>query len=378
VAVIFVVDDDPLVTESLGTALRLETPYVVRVFSSAEEALAALDTETPDVVLSDFKMPGFDGLKLLRAIRARCPDAVLMLLTGYADKESAISAINEVGISQYVEKPWKLDDLLLKIRGGLERQELIKTLRERNAELARANAELGAAHERLVQAERLGAVGRVVSGLAHEIGNQLALVGYAEAIKARAAGKDPDIVEFADVIVNAQKRLAAMVTEIRDFTRGQTAGVALEPADVAAVIEEALAILRWDRDVARCELRRELTARPLARLHRGKFAQVILNLVRNAAQASPPKGEITVSLGERAGLVEIVVADRGTGMAPEILARLGEPFFTTRGDRGTGLGVGICRRIVAEHGGQIAFESKPGEGTRVTITLPALAAEVAA
>ena len=119
-------------------------------------------------------------------MRAPHPDAVLMLLTGYADKESAIRAINEVGIWQYVEKPWDLGDLLLKIRQGLERRALVHELRDKNARRwRRALGELERAHDELVRAERLAAVGRVASGLAHEIGNQLALVGYAEAIRDR-------------------------------------------------------------------------------------------------------------------------------------------------------------------------------------------------
>ncbi len=99
---IYVIDDDPLVTESLGQALHLETPYEVEVFHTGTAALLALAEKPPDLVVSDFKMPAMDGLQVLRAIREAAPDAVLILLTGYADKESAIRAINEVGIYQYI------------------------------------------------------------------------------------------------------------------------------------------------------------------------------------------------------------------------------------------------------------------------------------
>jgi signal transduction histidine kinase len=384
---IFIIDDDPLVTESLGTALRLETPYTVRAFQSGPEALAAVATEPPEVVISDFKMPGMDGLALLKALRRALPDAVLMLLTGYSDKDSAILAVNEAGIFAYVEKPWDLGDLLLKIKAGLERRELVSRLRDANRDLERRNADLERSHgdlqkahealrvaqERLVSSERLAAVGRVASGIAHEIGNQLALVGYAEAIKARSAG-NAEIVELSDVIVAAQKRLAAMVGEIKDFTRGEApAGLALEPADVGSIIDEALAILRYDRDVGSHPIVRATRSRPLARLHRGKFGQVIINLVRNAAQASPARAPIDVTLDENeAGEVVVTIVDRGGGMTPEVRERLGEPFFTTRGERGTGLGVGISQRIIAEHHGRLEFMSTPGEGTRVTVTIPGL------
>jgi signal transduction histidine kinase len=355
---VYVVDDDPLVTESLGAALRLETPYDVRVFTSAPEAMAALPDDPPDLVITDFKMPGMDGLALLREVRKACPDAILILLTGYADKESAIDAINEVAIYQYVEKPWDLHDLLLKIRAGLERKELVS---------------------RLVASERLAAVGRVVSGIAHEIGNQLALVGYAEAIKARTQATMPEVAEFADVIVSAQKRLAAMVGEIKDYARRPALGpgaIAREPADVALVVEEALAILRYDAEVSACKLVREIHGHPLARVNRGKLAQVVINLVRNAAQASSRGGEVRVSLREEpdTGAVVLSVEDRGAGMTGEQLARIGEPFFSTRGDKGSGLGIGISRRIVEEHEGTIVFESRHGQGTKVTIRLPGLEA----
>lgn len=373
-ALVYVVDDDPLVTESLGTALRLETPYQIRTFLSGAAALDALSSEPPDVVISDFKMPGMDGVQFLKTVRDQLSDAVLLLLTGYSDKDSAIAAVNDAGIYAYVEKPWELHELLHRLQTGLERQELTRQLRTANTELARQNEALRVAQERLVASERLAAVGRVVSGIAHEIGNQLALVGYAEAIKVRAGGGE--IAELADVIVHAQKRLAAMVAEVRDFTRApdEPAGrVELEPSDVVSVVDEALALLRYDREVGRCRLVQVVRRRPLARLHRGKFTQVVLNLVRNAAQASAPNAEIEVVLDqEEAGAVILIVADYGIGMTAEVMARLGEPFFTTRGERGSGLGLGISQRIVAEHGGRMSFDSKPGAGTRVTVILPGL------
>ena len=371
---VYVVDDDPLVTDSLSRALELETPWRVHAFNDGARALANMSAAPPDVVLSDFKMPGMDGIAFLRKVRAQFPDAVLMLITGYADKESAIRAINELGIWQYVEKPWDLGDLIVKIRQGLERRALTDELRKKNAALEARLAELERAHDELVRAERLAAVGRVASGLAHEIGNQLALVGYAEEIRDRS--KDPELAEFARVIISAQRRLAALVDEIKDFARGANSQYAREPGDVAAAVEEALGILRFDADVKARRVSLDVAKRPLALLHRGKIAQVIVNLVRNAVQASPAGGEVRVAVDElaRDGKREaiVTVSDRGQGMAPDVLARIGEPFFTTK-DRGSGLGLGITRRIVQEHGGTIDVRSSAGEGTEVTVRLPAIA-----
>ncbi len=374
---VYVVDDDALVTESLGTALRLETDWDVRAFNDPRQALAAMDEAPPDVVLSDLKMPSLDGIAFLGRVRDRFPTSVRMLLTGYADKESAIQAINEVGVWQYVEKPWDTDDLLVKIRQGLERRALTDELRRTNGELSRRLGELEAARERLVASERMATVGRVVAGLAHELGNQLALVGYAEAIAART--DDRKVKHFAEVIVSAQRRLAAMVGELKDFARApdEAGDYPREPADVASIVEEALGILRFDRALGGRKIRPRLAARPLGRVHRGKLMQVVVNLVRNAAQASAPGDEIEVAVERREGGPWIAVVDHGAGMAPEVLQRLGEPFFTTRSD-GTGLGLGISRRIVAEHGGSLAIRSAPGEGTTVTVALPGLGAHTAA
>ena len=370
--VVSVVDDDSLVTDSLSRALALETDWTVLPFNDGGRALAAMPERAPDAVLSDFKMPGMDGLAFLGRVRAAHPDAVLMLLTGYADKESAIRAINEVGIWQYVEKPWDLGDLILKIKQGLERRALVGELREKNRTLQVRLDELERAHDELVRAERLAAVGRVASGLAHEIGNQLALVGYAEAIRDRVV--DPEVQSFAEVIVAAQRRLAGLVDEIKDFARGAAAGYHREPGDVAAAVEEATGILRFDGDVKARRVNLELKSRPIGVIHRGKITQVVVNLVRNAAQASPPGAEVDVIVteDERGGAI-IRVLDRGAGMPADVVARLGEPFFTTK-ERGSGLGLGISRRVVDEHGGRLEIRSTPGEGTEVVVTLPPLPA----
>jgi signal transduction histidine kinase len=370
--VVYVVDDDALVTDSLSRALALETDWTVLPFNDGAHALAAMPARAPDAVLSDFKMPGMDGLAFLGRVRAQHPDTVLMLLTGYADKESAIRAINEVGIWQYVEKPWDLGDLILKIQQGLERRALVGELREKNRTLQQRLDELEHAHDELVRAERLAAVGRVASGLAHEIGNQLALVGYAEAIRDRVV--DPEVQSFAEVIVAAQRRLAGLVDEIKDFARGAAAGYVREPGDVAAAVEEATGILRFDADVKARRVNLELRCRPIGEIHRGKITQVVVNLVRNAAQASPPGGEVDVIVDEEAGGGAIIrVVDRGAGMPAAVVARLGEPFFTTK-ERGSGLGLGISRRVVDEHGGRLEIQSAPGAGTEVVVTLPPIAA----
>lgn len=370
---VYLVDDDTLVTQSLGTALHLETDWEVSAWNDAREALSAMTAAPPDVVLSDLKMPGMDGIAFLRRVRALHPDAVLMLLTGYGDKESAIAAINDVDLWQYVEKPWNTAEVMLKVRQGLERRDLVSDLRRANADLAARVHQLQSAREQLLAQERLAAVGRVMAGLAHELGNQLGLMGYAQLIIDRntETGGDGEIAEYARAILRAQERLGGMVREIKDFSRGAPAPVR-EPADIAQVVQEAATLLRFDRDVRLCGLDLRVEARPLGRINRNKLQQAVINLVRNGAQASPAGAPVLLFVEkDMAGGAVLRVVDHGRGMPPEVLARLGEAFFTTRED-GTGLGVGITRRIIEEHGGTIEFRSTPGEGTEAIVRLPPL------
>src|SRR5437870_4486156 len=109
---ILVVDDDRAVTESLCALLELETPHAVLFETSSRRALQLAKSNPLDMVISDFVMPELDGIAFLLEIRRLYPESILVLLTGYADKENAIRAINEVGIFHYAEKPWDNEDLL--------------------------------------------------------------------------------------------------------------------------------------------------------------------------------------------------------------------------------------------------------------------------
>ncbi len=438
---LYIIDDDPLMASNLAAALAEEAGYDARTITSID-LLGELEVR-PDAVIAGHKSTGLDGLALIDQLQQGDPEMVGLVMTREADQEATAQAIAAVGPMRHVFKPCSMADLLPRLQTWLERRELQQALREArsalanrsqalvdsNREVERASAELRTTHtelraatERLVQAEQMAAVGRVAAAIAHELSRHLALVGYAEAIKSRVAS-DPELVELADVIVAAQKRLAAMVDEIRDFASadsdGGGHGIRREPADVAAVVDEAMAIMRYDRDVCQRRIQRRYRARPLAALHHHKFSQVVINLLSNAVLATQPGDVIAVELdigheaeasvgtgagtgvrhgggpsggpaigdgiGEDIGHVVghdgrfagvpvavLTVSDPGVGMPAEVLARLGEPFFTTRGDRGSGLGVGICMRIVEEHGGTLTYTSQVGRGTTARVTIPLL------
>ncbi len=395
VTILYIADEDPLTAKSLAQRVAQETGCEVRVFATAAAVVtAARQQPSPDVLIVGL---GDAGLELAEQLKLADPALGSLHLTS-ADPEAIARTVAAVGPLCHLIKPCEMSELLPKLQSQLERRGVQKALlacraelaeerarvaalqqqmRSASAELRSTHSELATATERLVQAEQLAAVGRVVTGIAHELSRQLALVGYAEAIKARVA-EDAELVEFADVIVNAQKRLAAMVDEIRDFAAAERQGpgqLDREPADVVAAVDEALAILAYDRDVRQRKVRRRFAARPLAALHRDKFSQVIVNLVANAVLATEVGDTIDVGVTVEGQSAVITVRDSGAGMPADVLARLGEPFFTTRGDRGSGLGVGICMRIVEEHGGLLSFQSKLGAGTAARVMIPLLIAE---
>lgn len=150
--VVAVIDDEPMVTQSIKNFLALETDYEVLVFNSPREAIDSLRDKQVDVVISDYLMPDLNGIELFLQLKEIQPHATRILLTGYADKENAIKAINDVGLYQYIEKPWENEDLKLIIRNGIEKRMLMKRLAEKVAELDKASADLKSVYADLLKA----------------------------------------------------------------------------------------------------------------------------------------------------------------------------------------------------------------------------------
>jgi serine phosphatase RsbU (regulator of sigma subunit) len=136
-ASIVIVDDEEIVLQTLSSFLSLETDYEVHTFASPRHALETLRDIHVDLVISDFLMPGMNGLEFLSEVKRQYPDTVRVLLTGYADRDNAIRAINDVGLFQYLEKPWDNDQLIFVIKNGLNQRRLERTLSDKVVELDR-------------------------------------------------------------------------------------------------------------------------------------------------------------------------------------------------------------------------------------------------
>ena len=139
---IVVVDDEKIVTSAFSTLLKVEGFSDTHFFNNPKVAIDFLKTNTPDLVISDFLMPEMNGLEFLSEVKSMHPEVSRILLTGYADKENAIRAINEVGLYRYIEKPWNNDDLIINIKNGIERSYLLSQLRQKISELENAKKEL--------------------------------------------------------------------------------------------------------------------------------------------------------------------------------------------------------------------------------------------
>ncbi|UCD17576.1 MAG: response regulator [Candidatus Zixiibacteriota bacterium] len=149
--VIIIVDDEEMVLTSLSSFLSLETDYEVKTFLSAKDALEFIANNDINMVISDYLMPELDGISFLAKVRDLKPEVPRIILTGYADKENAIKAINEVGLFQYIEKPWDNDDILIVLRNGLERQMLMRKLDEKIIEINKAYGELQGLQKEIVK-----------------------------------------------------------------------------------------------------------------------------------------------------------------------------------------------------------------------------------
>jgi DNA-binding NtrC family response regulator len=147
-----IVDDEEMVITSIKAFLQLETDYDIQGFTDPEQAADFVRQNRVDVAVSDYLMPKMNGIQLLGRIKERQPEASRVLLTGHADKQSAIQAINQVALFQYLEKPWENAQLLLVIQSGAERAQLFRDLREKVGELDSAHSSLKTVQKRLIEA----------------------------------------------------------------------------------------------------------------------------------------------------------------------------------------------------------------------------------
>ena len=227
------------------------------------------------------------------------------------------------------------------------------------------------------QSERLTSLGQMAGGIAHDFNNLLqAILGYAQ-LMARSPGNADVVRRGIDVIEKAATSGAETVRRMQKFARIRQQDEPFVPMDVNQVVRDSLAITRprWEEKKIKggvpLQLELELGPVPVVMGRPAELNEVITNLVLNAIDAMPRGGTLRI----RTRLADyrhaaITVADTGMGMTDEVRKRVFDPYFTTKGEEGTGLGLSVSHSIVERHGGDLRVDSRPGEGTTFTITMP--------
>lgn len=229
---------------------------------------------------------------------------------------------------------------------------------------------LGKVERELQRSERLAALGKMAAGVAHELRNPLSSIkGLALLLKSKSSN-DGSSVETADILVQEVERLNRSIEELLDYAKPAKLNKMM--LNVNVVVEKTIQLVAMDMQAQRISLDSHLAERlPEIMVDEDKLNQVFLNLFLNGIQAMANGGILTVSTIRRGDTIAVVIEDTGSGVAESNLARVFDPYFTTKND-GTGLGLAMSSKIVEEHEGKIILTSEPGKGTRVEVILPAV------
>ena len=240
--------------------------------------------------------------------------------------------------------------------------------------------ELRTTQDKIVQQERLSALGQMASGIAHDFNNALqTMLGYAEIALSELGSSEEDSHRQArlEQIMASGRSAANVVKRLREFYRKRETDEFLAPADINSVLRRAKAITqpKWMHQTqARgidIQVVEELGELPIIAAHGDELQQVFTNLIFNAVDAMPSGGTITLRSVWEGEFVRIEIADTGIGMSEDVRQRCLEPFFSTKGDQGTGLGLAIVYGTINRHGGKVDITSTPGKGSTFIIHLAA-------
>ena len=388
---ILMVDDEVASTCLLANFLNRIGYSTIESINDSTRVFERIDTFKPDIILLDLAMPnisGFQVLDVLRANRQTENQIPVLVLTGDSSAENKRRAL-AAGATDLLAKPFDPSEVSMRIRNllqarflRLEIQEqnrfLEERVRERTSQLEDAVENLRTAQQQLVQQERLSAFGEMAGGVVHDFSNSLmSIIGYSEMLLTNplARGDESTALEYLRIINTAGRDGAHVVSRLRDFYRPRGAADVFETLEMEEIIIESLALARLrcakrgsDRSI---RFETDLGGAASVAGIGAELREVLVNLIFNAVDAIPRKGVITLGMRQQGGDVIVEVIDSGIGMTAEVRQRCLEPFFTTKGDGGTGLGLAMVFGIIKRHQGTLEIESEPGNGTTFRIRLPA-------
>jgi two-component system, sensor histidine kinase and response regulator len=320
-------------------------------------------------------MPGMTGIEGLRRIRQIDPHLSVIMLTGFGALETAKEALR-LGANDYISKPFDAREMREVIGRNVERTRLHRTSESAASEIKELNNRL---LQELAQKERLASLGQASAEFVHDIGNPLTIVwGYVQLLAKKLEESEPTDDPNA---VSSNKELEIIEQNVRLcrdlLTMWQSYGsVEATPhklISISDIVREVVAGVGAIAKEAPVELKCDVTEDPCSLMGDAvQITRAIQNVIINAIQASGDrKGTVEVSCIRKDFYVDVRIADTGQGISPEQIARIFDPYFTTKqGKSGTGLGLFITRKVVDDHNGSIKVDSTPGIGTTITIRLP--------
>lgn len=369
---ILFIDDEEMALLTFKNLFKRDfTVYTVR---RGEEALKFVD-DHPELALivSDQRMPEMTGVELLRQVSQKRPEIVRMLITAYTEMETVIDAINQGNVYRYITKPYNEEELKQILMQGIERYYLMK-------ERDRLYAEKIETLKKVARTNRLTAIGILAAGMAHEINNPLvAIKTFLQMIpnKYEEELKDEEFWEkFYKVALDETQRIQQLISHLLQYSKiPEEEGLNLKEVDINSLLLETITFLDNEAKKKGLMILQEFDpGLPTCHVDREKMRQVFLNIILNAIQATS-QGHIAIKTSFDANEKEhrffhVSIKDTGVGISEENLNRLFNPFFTTKQNEGTGLGLMTCHHIIDEHRGSIDVKSEIGKGTVMTIHVP--------
>ena len=371
---LLLVDDEQDIREVTSLVIK-DQGFEVHTAQDGAVGFEMVESVSPQIVVTDVKMPKMGGIELLRKVKERFEDIEVIVITAFGEMNLAIEAL-QLDASDFINKP--IDDAALKL--ALSRAKERYLSRQHLKEYTRFLEQKNLDQARILHRDKLISLGRLSASVVHEINNPISgILNYAHLMNRmikKSGGTGMDMEKFSrylDIIESESSRISEIVSSLLTFSRKSK--LTFAEIDVKTLLEKSALLCRHKVELSSIELSMEIEP-DLKPIH-GDFNQIqqsIINLVFNAVDAIGTGGKIAISAMNKTeeGQVWIVVRDNGKGIEPEELNRIFEPFYTTKDEGyGVGLGLSIIFGIMERHGGSIEADSEPGRGTSFTLRFPA-------